>query len=32
MGKHVDDEIDIHIPKGTVTYDVINIEYINYDD
>ncbi len=32
LGKTVDDEIEIHIPKGTVTYDVIEVLYKNYDD
>lgn len=32
LGKVVDDEIDITIPKGTVTYDIVNVEYINYAD
>lgn len=32
LGKTVDDEIDINIPKGTVTYDIIDVQYINYDD
>ncbi len=28
LGKVEDDEIEIHIPRGTVTYDVIKVEYI----
>jgi transcription elongation factor GreA len=32
LGKTVDDEIDINIPKGTVTYDIVDVQYINYDD
>jgi transcription elongation factor GreA len=32
LGKTVDDEIEIRIPKGTVTYDIIDVVYKNYDD
>ena len=30
LGKVEDDEIEIHIPRGTVTYDIVKVEYINY--
>ena len=28
LGKHEGDEIDIKIPKGTISYDVVKVEYI----
>ncbi|MBO6259097.1 MAG: transcription elongation factor GreA [Succinivibrio sp.] len=28
LGKMVDDEIEINIPKGTVTYDIVEVQYI----
>ena len=32
LGKVVDDEVAIAIPRGTVTYDVIDVQYINVSD
>lgn len=28
MGKVEDDEVEIHIPKGTVTYQIVKVEYL----